>query len=472
MIRMNAGIFAVTLAYAVIAWGCAPDAGNESQSATVSVRLAASDVAVRQSEGLDLSTDARPPSSAAVMETPASAQDFAQTRYDAASVTGIVVETEPIIFERASTIENDLVRRSLNQDWYAYFDVPHFVVRGRFETGTTRCALANDMPSRVVGLAIPKYEGFGATAHKELLMCVTDFYVDEYMFGTGSKKLSLVTYIKYAGAVLRDFKSDDRSRDYGYEVYVSRVEPRTASKYEGREWILWIAPPHNLAVKAWDIVHYWKLDRDDSDANVTHSQIDQHLDTPENRALLIYPLEDYRATIIEAFHALIKMHDGRIGDHEDLPLLLSEATDESLDAYIRSQGGYEWPERVTPATISIPDRIVVYPTPTPVVYPTPTPKPTWMTTRPTDLVAISDGRTVTLNWTAPNIDPEIVGYQIWKDVTGNMLTVLWNHDSGTAETKYIDDQSVESGKTYHYSVSAITVHGEGFGSLLAEVTVP
>ena len=388
------------------------------------------------------------------------------------------VQREPARVGVAPTIEEHIINRSYNTYWEPYTEVPHFVARGTFVAGTTRCRTEHFFPSKIVGLSTPKYKGAGPTLYKDLVVCVSDFVVDEYMVGSGPDRLTFFTYEVWGGRVIPDFDSSDTSNDYGYEIFASGIERRVAEPLEDGEFVVWGAPPDNLAVKAWDPVHRWLVDRSSSDVRVKHGRSHGFVDTPENRAKLDYSFQDYRTAVTEAFEVLSETHDGRIGDHEELPQLISEATDESLEVFIEAQGGYDLPDRVTPSVFPTPDGSVVYPTPTPVVHPTATPQPHWMVTRPTNLVATWDGEVVTLTWDAPDIDVEIVGYDISRGVglrNGKPRANSFVWDTGSSETTFVDDGSVlplYSGETHYYRVDALTVLGQGFSSEAAGVTVP
>ena len=390
----------------------------------------------------------------------------------------VVIHGETFLQEVAPTIEEDIINRSYNQSLESYYRVPHFVVRGRFVAGTSRCRTEYYFPSKVAGLSIPKFRNGGTSRHKSMLVCVSDFVVDEYMVSTGSDNLTFFTYDALGWFDIPDFDSSDTSSDYSYEIFASGIERKVAEPLEGREWVVWGAPPENLAVKAWDMVHRWHVDRTSAEVRVRDYGIDMFVDSLENLDNLDHTFEDYRSAVTEAFEVLSATHDGRIGDHEELPMLIFEATDESLDAFIKAQGGYDLPDRVTPSVFPTADGSVVYPTPTPVVHPTATPQPHWMVTRPMNLVATWDGEAVTLTWDAPDIDVEIVGYAISRGVglqNGKPRANSFVWDTGSSETSFVDDGSLlplYSGKTHYYKVKALTVLGPGFRSEAAGVTVP
>ena len=66
-----------------------------------------------------------------------------------------------------------------------------------------------------------------------MLVCVSDFVVDEYMVGTGSDNLTFFTYDALGWFDIPDFDSSDTSSDYSYEIFASGIERKVAEPLEG-----------------------------------------------------------------------------------------------------------------------------------------------------------------------------------------------------------------------------------------------
>ena len=268
---------------------------------------------------------------------------------------GIAVERERIIKERAKSLEAEMISRSLNTEGFLATHVPHFVVRGIFVPRSTRCDFAHLNVSNSTAIAEEELGGIPPKVSTVpwVLTCVTDFSVSEYMVGRGPEDLTLVTTAIAAGFVVRDYL-DRLDEDLTDELAESGIAENTARSREGLEAILWISPPGNLAVKAWEVTGRWDVRRVGNEFHAIHHSIEWFRDTPENRSLLVYTLDDYRQKVKEAHAKLMAMHDGRIGSNEALASLMTDANDEFFEAYITAEGAYDNPEIVVPAAILLP----------------------------------------------------------------------------------------------------------------------
>ena len=78
-----------------------------------------------------------------------------------------------------------------------------------------------------------------------------------------------------------------------------------------------------------------------------------------------------------------------------------------------------------------------------------------------------DQTSIALSWTAPSHDA-LTGYQIWRGADANSLTALVQNTGGTA-TNY-NDTTTETGNTYVYAVTALSLDGDSPRSTTASVT--
>ena len=92
-------------------------------------------------------------------------------------------------------------------------------------------------------------------------------------------------------------------------------------------------------------------------------------------------------------------------------------------------------------------------------------------TAPTELAATeteSKGETnVVLSWTAPSHD-DLTGYRIWRSADANSLTELVQ-DTGNTQTSY-SDTTTETGNTYVYAVTALSLDGDSPRSATVSIT--
>lgn len=102
------------------------------------------------------------------------------------------------------------------------------------------------------------------------------------------------------------------------------------------------------------MVHLWDVRRDGTGAKAVHHELDQFKDTPENRAVLIYKLDEYRRNVTAAHSKLMELHDGRIGSNDQLPLLLTDANEEFFEEHIKADGAYDFTDILTPYPLNTP----------------------------------------------------------------------------------------------------------------------
>lgn len=277
------------------------------------------------------------------------------TRHSDITYGFVAVEKERITLPKAKSLEEEMISRSMNADGFLATHVPHFVVRGAFVPDSTRCdfthlnvSISSAIAEEEIGGIPPKLAEF-----PWVVTCVTDFSVREYIVGRGPENLTLVTEAVAAALVVRDYTSR-LEEDLTDDLAESRIVENTAATREGFEAILWIAPPSNLAVKAWDITGRWDVLRDGEDVKAVHHSLKWFVDTPENRANLIFMLDDFRREMKRAHSKLAELHEGRIGQHEGLAQLMTDANDEFFEAHITAEGAYENVDIVVPAAILLP----------------------------------------------------------------------------------------------------------------------
>ena len=266
------------------------------------------------------------------------------------------MEYEKVLLFRAPTLEEDMINASLNTGNWQYTDTPHFVVRGVFSPETTRCDLAQLIRSKTASIVIEDQDAplFDAMKpYRRFATCVTDFEVREYMVGKGPDTLSLKTDRSigvWGSSDLGDLSYEDAKA----KLLRTGIIEHLAGKFEGFEYIVWIAPARNVAVKAWDIVHLWDVRGGGMHVRAVHRVIDQYKNTPENRAVLVYELDDYRREVKAAHAKLTELHDGRIGNNERLSLLLTDANEEFFEEHINGEGAYDYPDVLTPYPLELP----------------------------------------------------------------------------------------------------------------------
>ncbi len=402
----------------------------------------------------------------------------------------------------AVTIEDDMIGRSVNER-FGYSHVPHFVVRGTYEPGSTRCAVTGiGTPLSyviseedhewlaVIATAEAKYEA-DPDALKELpsrypptlITCVTDLAVHEYMAGRGPATLTLVTFSRAAFLYISDFyerHEADPDYDFGYDLWVMDFAEGVAEPIEGKEKVIWVGTPSNLAVKAWRPVQTWDLTREGSDIVVARHDAWHHINSPDDYALIVHSLDEYRDKVKDAHSKLVETHDGRMGDHEDLPMLVLDANDEFLEELFVAEGAYKFNK--TPLSITVPDPDFQYPTPTPFPPPpSPTPSPVFLPVVDLEarVVQKDDGLAVELSWVQPEDDNIVTRYVVFREEIhapdGGLLLgggVGSVHEPTAPETRFVDDLLLEPGSTYTYHVRTYGINFNSVESDVVTITIP
>jgi hypothetical protein len=83
------------------------------------------------------------------------------------------------------------------------------------------------------------------------------------------------------------------------------------------------------------------------------------------------------------------------------------------------------------------------------------------------IAASSNGR-ITLRWNKNREDKDLLGYVVYRDTTGSLLSSHTTQLDQTSDSTYVDSLTTP-GKTYYYRVAAIDIHGN-VGAPSAELT--
>ena len=168
--------------------------------------------------------------------------------------------------------------------------VPHIVIRGTVQAGTTRCDI---YPVILPDYLAPR-PGLGAEAY---YYCFVDVRVNEYLVGTGPPTLAVVTHRENIWPINVDNWPEVE------DVWIrtlSNPHSRTATAYEGRELVMLLRPTTSIAVEAWSsrgLFRRWFVQRDDTNDIRAVAQ-EMHLaETAEQRARLDLSLTELESQI-------------------------------------------------------------------------------------------------------------------------------------------------------------------------------
>lgn len=253
---------------------------------------------------------------------------------------------------------------------------------------------------------------------------------------------------------------------------------------EGREKVVWAGSPINAAIKAWRPVLTWNLQLQGEEVQVAREDAWAHVGDTENLALIVHGLDHHRTEVRTAHAKLVEMHDGRMGEHEDLPLLALDASLEGLEALLVAEGSYKFNK--TPVHIAKPDPEFSYPTPTPRPTPTEAERAARATSTPippfeltAENILTDDGFAVRLAWNPPVTTETILGWRVYRTgpveslyVSGEYVTGGQDQVSGPGLT-HVDEFRLKPGTTYKYVVYALRAKNRvSVSSYPVEITTP
>ncbi len=199
--------------------------------------------------------------------------------------------------------------------------VPHVVVRGTYMTGTERCTWPHSWrtPSSLVE---PSVEG------ALIIKCFADVRVHEYILGTGPEQIT--TEVLLYGALIAEQGHIEMLTAY-FEGLLVESESGLGG-IMGREMVLFLAPPIEYSVGAWDSTPWIAYDvQRQEDGTVVAFHPERGLwksrrpeDYAKYRDQLEMTLPALKQAVTAAHEARVAKFGGRIGVDESLPMLVSD----------------------------------------------------------------------------------------------------------------------------------------------------
>ena len=315
---------------------------------------------------------------------------------------------------------------------------PQVVVRGIVVPNSARCSEV-----RAYNFGGGDHGSWGTESDVTQEVCHVDVEASEYLVGSGPSRFPLL--IRWYRSVLRS------GTDYGTAPYFeSRSEPFRASM-EGTEHIFELTGPYDLAWGDWTAVHSWDIHRKVDGTIVGRSALWPLFDHDSGVEDWEYPLDELQRKLKAAHAKVSAEYGGRISDEPDSPMLVTDASRESLLGQLRELGAYDAPG-ITP------------------VHAPPAPIPP---VEPGNLTALPPNETggIPLSWTEPEYGV-VSGYKVVRRVPkGEFVTVI--ADTGSTDTSYTDTSApMMAGVTYIYRVIALNQYGESLASNRATVDLP
>ena len=313
---------------------------------------------------------------------------------------------------------------------------PQIILRATVLPNSARCV---DDGALIVG---GEYH-FVATEEDPLEVCYVEISVNEYIVGSGPGRLPVVAGWRTG--------VDANVENYGTTEYYDRLAGPIRESWEGIEFIFSLVQPANLAHGSWYTSNQWDVQRKGNGDVVGVSRLVGLIGTIDNLEQFEYPLAELQETMRTVHAKMSTEMGGRIAKDPDSPMLVPDASRESLLGQLRELGAYDVPG-VTPVAAPL--------------VPLPPVEPSGLAASPPN-----DAGGIPLSWTAP--DSGIVsGYKVVRRVPkGEFVTVV--ADIGSTETTYTDASApMTAGVTYIYRVIALNEYGESLASNRATVELP
>ena len=205
---------------------------------------------------------------------------------------------------------------------------PLFFVRATVVPGSIRCGKIYAL--LFLDDAKVNIEKYPADDSTNMWSCYVDVVVKEYINGTGPQRLELHLTNYWQDP---ETESDERMRTLAQGSYGVGLT-------EGREFIIPLGRPYNLAMAAWHWLHIPTLDvqrTDDGEVVVV-----THWARTPVRGLQDFTmsLTDFRETTRDAMERYYRYTDGRIGTSETHPIAPMNASKEGLLSFLRDLGGF------------------------------------------------------------------------------------------------------------------------------------
>ena len=194
--------------------------------------------------------------------------------------------------------------------------IPHIVVRGTVQTGSTRCDLYPDVVVNYIEMQVLP-EGF--------YFCFVDIAVKEYIVGEGPPVLSIIMERRNVW----DLVNSSGNLFSWASYYFDQIKSDTVSVYEGKEMILFLSIPLSIAVEGFGTqggIDRWFVQQTDDGIRAVAQNI-WLARNDEMRSKLNLPLDEMIEDIKEASVERLAITSGRMGTDPALPMLVMDANE-------------------------------------------------------------------------------------------------------------------------------------------------
>ena len=239
--------------------------------------------------------------------------------------------------------------------------VTHLVVRGTYLPNTVRCI--DGLPFRPHPYEDP--EEHGAFLNESFsFRCFVDVRANAYVVGTGP---STLTVSHHAGIYWNGWFANN-PLDVSEEAMIERMRAgheatlshgvldqnhyadtgavRLIGGLEGREVMLFLGPPSNLAVEGWEVMERWDIQRDaDGTVRVIHPDRERWKFEPNynaHRSALEPTISQFNQAASAAHQSRVAEYNGRTGSGSTMPTLVADVG--TLPTFLAGVGANDHPD--------------------------------------------------------------------------------------------------------------------------------
>ena len=211
---------------------------------------------------------------------------------------------------------------------------PQLILRGVVAIGSARCSevRGSNFGDGDHGIASPE-------SPVALVLCFVDVDVSEYVVGTGPARVPMIVSWR---SVYRN------AEGFGSAAYFDEVAAPYREELEGREYVVELGLPPDMAWGEWRMVHSWLLERRSDGTIVAGAALWVVFRKTTESEDWEYPIDELQRKLKAAHAKIAAEYGGRISDEPDSPMLVTDASRESLLAQLRELGAYDAPG-ITPA---------------------------------------------------------------------------------------------------------------------------
>ena len=209
-------------------------------------------------------------------------------------------------------------------------DTPQVILRGVVVHNSARCG---EVGAFHLGL---EWHGLiEEDSESARIVCHLDVDVSEYLVGSGPSRLTIIPY--WIRSVPRD------TPGFGTPAYFEEMLSPFRESLEGFEHIFELAIPYDLAWGDWVHNHSWSILRRPDGTIVGRSAMWALFEGRTDLEDWDVPLDELLPKIKSAHAKVAAEYGGRISDEPDSPMLVTDASRESLLGQLRELGAYDVP---------------------------------------------------------------------------------------------------------------------------------